>query len=156
MSDPQMTTPDGEGRHWVYVSRAQAQGHPKGRPGLALHLIALWFVSVGAFELVLAVTFGLPLWSLALSLLTCFTALGLILRIPWVYLLAVILPVRQLFGFLELVGGGAVGMQPLEAIYAVANAMIAMGVIFHMLEGDRPNLIYRFRYRSYRAEREGG
>ena len=44
-------------------------------------------------------------------------------------------------------------------LFILATLMIdaiGIGIVFYMVEGDRPNLIYRHRYRSYRAEREAG
>ena len=148
-----VTKPDAMGRHWIFVTKHEAWSHPKGRPGLALFLISLWFAAVGAFELSVAIRGGLPLFSHAMAGATAITGILLMLRIPWAYVAAVILPVRQVFGFIELIGTEGVEPPLVATVYAVANAIIGIGVIFHLLEGDRPNLIYRHRYRSYKAER---
>lgn len=54
------TQPDSFGRHWVYVTEAQVRGHAKGRFGLAIWLICLWFVAVGGLEIVLGSSASLP------------------------------------------------------------------------------------------------
>ena len=148
-----LTEPDTFGRHWVYVAVEDALAHPKGRPGPAEYAIALWFAGIGAFEAALNLSFaafGVVQAVFTVLLLGC--ALGLILRAPWAYVLAVLLAVREMFGFIQLIGGGAFGVPPALALYGVVNAIIGTGIIFYLVEGDRPNLIYRHRYRSYRAE----
>ncbi|MGR3433672.1 MAG: hypothetical protein ACU0CO_02085 [Shimia sp.] len=154
-----MTEPDALGRHWVHVGRARALAHPKGRPGLLLLAIAAWFAAIGAFEVSVGLRNGLWL-EVALGTLTALTGLGLALRVPWAWVLGIVLPTRQIFGFMSLVGAGT-DAPVIATVYGVVNAIVGVGVIFHLLEGDRPNLIYRHRFRSYRAERavaeeEGG
>ncbi|MEM6477591.1 MAG: hypothetical protein AAF647_00955 [Pseudomonadota bacterium] len=150
---PILTEPDALGRHWVYVTPDEAFAHKKGRPGLAEYAMALWFGGIGAFEAALSLSFGAfgPVQGIfAVLLLAC--AIGLIFRAPWSFVLAILLAVREMFGFVQLIGGGAFDLPLLFAFYGVVNAIIGIGIIFYMIEGDRPNLIYRHRYRSYRAE----
>ncbi|MEM6727247.1 MAG: hypothetical protein AAF618_01990 [Pseudomonadota bacterium] len=148
-----LTEPDSLGRHWVYVTPNEAFAHPKGRPGLSIYLMALWFAGIGAFEAAVNLNFGAfgPVQALFTGLLLL-CAFGLVFRAPWSYVLAILLAVRETFGFVQLIGGGAFEVPPLLAVYGVTNAIIGIGIIFYMVEGDRPNFIYRHRYRSYRAE----
>ncbi|MEO1704958.1 MAG: hypothetical protein AAFR53_07735 [Pseudomonadota bacterium] len=148
-----LTEPDALGRHWVYVTPAEAFAHPKGRPGLGEYAMALWFAGIGAFEAAININFGtfgiVPAVFTGLLLLS---AVGLIFRAPWSYVLSILLAVREMFGFIQLIGGGAFEVPPALAAYGVVNAIIGAGIIFYLIEGDRPNFIYRHRYRSYRAE----
>ena len=151
------TVPDANGYHWVHVTPEAAHRHPRGRPGAVLWAIAAWFGASGGLEVALALAAGAPLWSGALGLASLVTAAGLILRVPWAYVAAVLLPARFVIGFVQSVGGGAVGLTgsaQADQVFVLVQAVIAVAVIFHLLEGERPNLIYRHRYRSYRAERQ--
>ena len=159
MSDKKtiLTEPDAMGRHWVYVTPAEAHAHPKGGPGPLEYGMALWFALIAAFEAVINLGYGqFGIVQLVFTALMVSCAVGLILRTPWAMVLAVLLAVREMFGFVQLIGGGAFEVPPLLALYGVINAIIGIGIVFYMVEGDRPNLIYRHRYRSYRAEREAG
>jgi len=155
MSEKQtvLTEPDALGRHWVYVTAEEAFSHPKGRPGIAQYAMALWFAGIGAFEAAINLNFGaFGVVQAVFTLLLLACAVGLVIRAPWSYVLAILLAVREMFGFIQLIGGGAFDVPPFLALYGVANAIIGTGIIFYMVEGDRPNFIYRHRYRSYRAE----
>lgn len=148
-----LTEPDALGRHWVYVTAEEAFGHPKGRPGLAEYAMALWFAGIGAIEASISLSFGqFGVVQGVFTVLLMFCAVGLILRSPWSYVLSILLAVREMFGFIQLIGGGAYEVPPMLALYGVANAIVGTGIIFYLIEGDRPNFIYRHRYRSYRAE----
>ncbi|MEM6896927.1 MAG: hypothetical protein AAF576_06075 [Pseudomonadota bacterium] len=151
--DTILTEPDTFGRHWVYVTATEAFAHPRGRPGPAEYAIALWFAGVGAFEAALNISFGaFGIVPAVFTVLLLGCAVGLILRMPWAFVAAILLAVREMFGFIQLIGGGAFEVPPLLAAYGVTNAVIGTGIIFYLVEGDRPNLIYRHRYRSYRTE----
>jgi len=149
------TVADANGAQWVHVSRDAARAHRKGRPGVLLWAIAAWFAASGGLEVALAAA-GAPWWTGALGALSLVAAAGLILRVPWAYVLAVLLPARYIIGFVQAIGGGAValtGAPQLDQALVLAQAVISVLVIFHLVEGERPNLIYRHRYRSYEAER---
>ena len=150
-----LTEPGAMGRHWVYLTAQEAHGHPKGGPGPVEYGMALWFSLIAAFEAVVNIGYGQfgPV-QLVFTGLMLLCAVGLIIRAPWALVLAVLLAVRGMFGFVQLIGGGAFEVPPVLALYGVVNAIIGIGIVFYLIEGDRPNLIYRHRYRSYRAERQ--
>ena len=84
------TQPDSFGRHWVYVTEAQVRGHAKGRFGLAIWLICLWFVAVGGLEIVLGSSASLP--RLVFGAVLFLTGAGLVLRNRQAYLAALFVP----------------------------------------------------------------
>lgn len=154
---PRMTVPDKHGAHWVHLTRDEVRAHPQGRPGPVLWAIALWFAASGAGEVALVQAAGAPLWSGIMGVLSLVAGVGLLLSVPWAYVLAVLLPARFIIGFAQTVGGGGetlAGMGQAGQVLVLAQAMIAVAVMFHLVEGERPNLIYRRRFRSYSAERE--
>ena len=55
-----LTQPDSFGRHWVYVSDLEVRGLSKGRFGGVIFLICVWFVAIGALEIVLGSSSSLP------------------------------------------------------------------------------------------------
>lgn len=151
------TVVDKNGFQWVYLARDAAHGHPMGRPGLVLWLISAWFAASGGLEVALVAALGTPWWSGLLGFASLAACVGLILRVPWAYVLAVLLPARFVVGFVMAIGGGAQGLTgavQADQLFVLAQAIIAIAVTFHLIEGERPNLIYRLRYRSYAAERE--
>lgn len=154
--ETRQTVPDANGAHWVHVSAEEVRAHPKGRPGLVLWAIAAWFAASGALEMALVQAAGAPVWSGVLGLLSLLTGVGLILAVPWAYVLAVLLPARFIVGFAQTLGAdgaGSLAFGPFGHVVVLVQAVIAVVVIFHLVEGDRPNLIYRRRFRSYSAER---
>ncbi|MEQ3625284.1 MAG: hypothetical protein ABNH26_10650 [Celeribacter sp.] len=140
-----------DGSHWVDVPAAAARAHPKGRPGAAIWACALWLAVAAALELWL-VTIGFGgSWAIVFSVLSLLAAAGLMQRVPLALWLTMLICLRQLWRLLSLVGGGAVllqtGFGPLQGMI-VAQAALALAVGFYLLDGDRPNLIYRRRYRA--------
>ncbi|MEM9901641.1 MAG: hypothetical protein AAF865_09845 [Pseudomonadota bacterium] len=151
------TVPDKNGFQWVHIPRAAAHAHAKGKPGLVLWLMAAWFAASGGLEIALMLAVGTPWWSGLLGALSFLTGVGLILRVPWAYILGVLLPARFVVGFVMALGGGAQDLSSAgqaDQVFVLAQAVIAVAVIFHLIEGERPNLIYRHRFRSYAAERQ--
>ena len=83
------------------------------------------------------------------------TGAGLVVRHRLAYLLALFIPIIFLIRFFsEATGYGTVYFA--QNMLALINALVAVGVCFYMFEGDRPNFIFRRRYRSYRAESQIG
>jgi hypothetical protein len=84
------------------------------------------------------------------------TGAGLVVRNRLAYLLALFIPIIFLIRFFsEATGYGTVMVSPAQ-YYDLLNALVTVGVCFYMFEGDRPNFIFRRRYRSYRAESQIG
>lgn len=150
--DTVLTQPDSFGRHWVYPSEAQVRSHAKGRFPPAIWLICLWFVCVGGLEIVLGSSASLL--RLAYGLLLFAAGAGLVVRNRLAYLVALFLPLIFLIRFfIQAAGFGTIVISPGQ-YYDLINALVTVVVCFYMFEGDRPNFIFRRRYRSYRAESE--
>ena len=147
-----LTQPDSFGRHWVYVSEAQVRGHAKGQFGLMIWLICLWFVCVGGLEIVLGSSTSVPRLAYGLALFA--TGAGLVVRKRLSYLAALFVPMIFLIRFFsQATSYGTATISPAQ-YYDLINALMTVGLCFYMFEGDRPNFIFRRRYRSYRAESE--
>lgn len=133
---------------WVYVSPEEVRAHPKGRLSPTLWATGLFFIASGlAKGWVLAAGgagTGLALLAGALPLLT---GVGLLIRAPWALVLAVVSAGLTLFSLFRDIGGEA-------GLYYLAEALVMAGILFYLLDGDRPNFIYRHRFRKYSAVKE--
>lgn len=128
---------------WVYVSRAMAHGHPKGKLGPVLYLIVAVLICVGAYKSYLVIAGGEPAWVAAIvGGIPILAGLGLLIRMPWSIVLVVFVAGVSLFGFINSVGQ--------SDLWVLLENVAALGLLFYLVEGDRPNLIYRHRYRSYK------
>ena len=145
------TKPDGHGRHWVYVSAGDAHAHRLGQPGVILWAVAAWLMLNAGLAIISIM--GGSLSGLLWGAVFAGAAMGLIFRKYWGWWLCLLGCIRVLWIFAILGGAKAIG--PGGLIF-LGNAVIAVGVGFYLIEGARPNLIYRHRYRSYRAEGIGG
>lgn len=134
---------------WVYVSKEEVWGHPKGRLSLILWAVALYFIISAVAKVVIYTGAGLGLGLAVVSGLFPFlTGVGLILRVPWAIMLAIISASISLFSLMRGMGEGA-------GIYYLAEALIQAGIVFHLMDGDRPNFVYRHRYRKYSVGESG-
>lgn len=148
-----MTQPDSFGRHWVYVGKDLALAHPKGKLSMLLIAIVAWFLIAGIFE-IWAFTLSARLFGLFAGLLLLISAYGLFRRSEWVWRIATLTPFYFLFQlFFNIRAAGSSGENFVIAIM-VANALVGFLIAFYLYEGDRPNFIYRHRYRSYKAEND--
>ncbi|NOX74706.1 MAG: hypothetical protein GXP03_14185 [Alphaproteobacteria bacterium] len=131
------------GANWVYVTRSMAHNHPQGRLNLALYAIILWFLISAGTKIYLIVGFGFSPWGGLVAILPFFTALLLFMRAPVSIALTIV----------QLAIGVPMALQKSSYQYAnlqyIELALLAIAVVY-LLEGDRPNLIYRLRYRSYK------
>jgi len=139
---------------WVYVGRAAAHAHPKGQLGPLEWAIAVFMILVGLGKIwaLLADGSGVPM-ALGVAIWPVLAGVGLIIRIPWALVLTVIsagLTLLQLFRGLK---GGIVG--DMVAWIYLAEMLIFTGILFYLMDGERPNLIYRHRYRKYSVLRDG-
>jgi len=132
---------------WVYVTGEQARNLPKGRLNPTLWLIVGYFILVAALGFWLAFYYRAGLGTaLVYGVLPLLTGLGLAFRIPWSVVMAMIVTGLSAYGLIRGLGGNSV----LALLQTIAN----MGILFYLVDGDRPNLIYRHRYRKYSVEKE--
>ena len=131
------------GLSWVYVDPQQVRDHPKGRLNAILWGIVLFLVGSGLLKLVVFLNAGAALSMALLSgLLPVLTGLGLALRVPFALVVAIIMAGITLYSTV-----GAMGSD--QSIWFLVDSLVAAGIIFYLLDGDRPNFIYRHRYRKY-------
>lgn len=131
------------GLTWVYVSPRDVRDHPKGRLNTILWAIVLFLVGSGLLKLIVFVDAGAALSIALLSgLFPILTGLGLALRMPFALVIAIIMAGIALYTTV-----GAMGSE--ESLWFLVDSLVAVGIIFYLLDGDRPNFIYRHRYRKY-------
>lgn len=142
------------GISWVYIAPDQARSLPQGRLNWALYLIATYFIAIGLFKfwLVWSAGQGVGL-ALVNGLWPILTGLGLLFRVPWAIVMAVISATLTIwFMFRGAISGGTDG----GAIFALCDTILNVGILFYLVEADRPNLIYRHRFRKYSEVAAGG
>lgn len=132
---------------WVYVTREQAWAHPKGRLNGVLWAIGLLFVGIGLakawFILSSGGGIGLALFNAVWPVLT---GIGLLMRVPWSIYLAVVSAGLTIYTLVR-------GFGDSQSVYYMLETVAYVGILFYLIDGDRPNLIYRHRYRKYSAVR---
>lgn len=133
---------------WVYVTREQAWAHPKGRLGVVLWAIGLMFIGVGLTKgwLIYGVSDSLGL-ALFNALWPVLTGAGLLLRVPWAVYLAVVSAGFTIYALIR-------GFGDPQSVFYLMETVAYVGALFYLIDGDRPNLIYRHRYRQYSALKE--
>lgn len=158
---------------WEHVTPEQARNHPKGRLGVVLWAIALYFMAAGIFQFYAAWAAGLGVWLIVLNGIWPFLAgIGLAMRVPWSVFMAIISAglsvwalirvtrsVSELYNSFQAVVDlgllhGVFGVTSYNDAYyllLLAEVLIQVGILFYLMDGDRPNLIYRHRYRKYSA-----
>lgn len=140
---------------WVYVTRQEVWAHPKGRLSPALWAIAIYLLFAGVSKMALLYSESVPLgWSIILGSFPFLCGVGLILRAPWAIILATIsagASVFQLVAGLGSVGAGASFGLGAPQFWLLFHLLASVGIVFHLMDGDRPNFIYRHRYRKYSA-----
>jgi hypothetical protein len=134
------------GLPWEHVTRAQAHGLPMGKLGIILWVIVAYFISIGLLKFYLTLSFGAGVSVAVLnSIWPILTGLGLALRVPWAIIMAMISAALTVYALVRGLGGDG-------SVIVLAEMIINVGVLFYLVEGDRPNLIYRHRYRKYSAD----
>lgn len=134
---------------WVYVDPVEARAHPKGQLTLALYGIIAYLLVTGALKLIVFLMAGYPMGVVILgAVLPVLAGLGLWLRAPWAVVVTILMAGFSLYAF-------ARNLRANPDLMLLVDALVAVGIIFYLLEADRPNLIYRHRYRKYSALREG-
>ncbi len=137
------------GLTWVYVTPEEVRGHPKGRLNLVLWAIVAFLVGSGLLKLVVFLGAGAPVGiALVSGLVPLLTGLGLALRLPYALVAAIVTAGVTLYTTI-----GAMGSD--QSVWFLLDSLVAVGIIFYLLDADRPNFIYRHRYRKYSELSDG-
>ncbi len=133
------------GARWIHVTPQMARAHPQGRLGLILWAIVVINLGVGVLRTYYGVTITLLILPFALTNFA--VALALALRAPMATLLVLV----------QVIAGIVLSLfvAPLPPDLLAMQAALGLGVLIYLFEGDRPNLIYRHRYRAY-SDLDGG
>ena len=133
---------------WCRVSREMAHAHPMGRLGPFEYAIVGYFLLAAAIKVWVILQAGISGWVMPLTgLLQVLTAIGLLARVPG----ALVLVVLQLV-FTVVMALGSFNVS--HSAMPLVELVIAVTIIGYLYEGKRPNLIYRYRFRSVRPEEE--
>jgi len=134
---------------WVDVTPEQARTLSGGKLGPIIWLIAIYFLGIGALKFVLFLQADQGLGAAVLnSIWPLLAGIGLVLRVPWSIVMAVIASGVTVFFLVTRLGLGDVA--------TLLETIINVGVLFYLVDGDRPNLIYRHRFRKYSLEDADG
>ena len=134
---------------WVYVTPQEARNHPLGRPGLIIWGIATCFIVISVLKFWWLMGDGAGIASAFLNSIWPFLAgVGLMLRVPWAVFLAIVPSALTLYLLVRGMGSSA-------SIYYLLETILHVGILFYLIDADRPNLIYRHRYRKYSAAEAG-
>ena len=144
-----MTQPDAHGRQWVYVGTDEALAHPMGQAGGVIWLCSAWLMVNAGFAVLVMLGDGVIGLDILWPLVFTAAGAGLIFRKYWAWWLSLLGCARVLWMF-TIMGGAK--LDGTGGLIFLGNAVVAVGVGFYLIEGARPNLIYRHRYRSHRAE----
>ena len=137
------------GAQWVHVTPDMARGHPQGKVNAPIVIIALIFAVTGVWKVWGFLEFGYMSLLLggAIQLLT---ALTLLIRAPVALFFA---GAQLLLSLFFTVTGGAMKTlsqsAPVDSLFTLGFLIFSALSLFYLFEGDRPNLIYRHRYRSF-------
>lgn len=144
---------------WVQVSRETAHAHPMGRLNWLMYLIILYFLAVGVTKFWQVVDFGGTVWvAAAAAVLPLITGLLLWAKAALARVLVIVtgvltvhFAVSSTFGMrtsdtVGLAEAGGAGW----AVISLVELVIVLAITIYMWEGDRPNLIYANRFRSFR------
>lgn len=147
---------------WVSVSQKDVAAHPKGRPGLGIYLASAWLGLLGVLFLGTYAIFpwaALPIWFVVWGVISLNGALLLALGSPVGWLIGIIMGGQQVVTFVAYHSSGngsrfhglIVSLLEFNAgnFAILALAVAAAASVLYLWDGDRPNLIYRHRYRRY-------
>ena len=131
---------------WVYVDPAQARAHPKGQLTWVLTAIGGYLVLTGLWKAWVFADAGYA-WGVVIlgGILPLLAGAGLLLRMPWAIVVTIVMAGFTLYAFVR-------NLRADPDLFLLVDALIAVGIIFYLIEGDRPNFIYRHRYRKYSVE----
>ena len=130
---------------WVFVTPEQARAHSKGTLGFWLWLIVVYFIATAILKFYLSISYNAGLTIAILnSIWPLFVGLGLAIRAPWAVILAAISAALTVFALVRGLGGNG-------TLITLFETLMNVGILFYLVDSDRPNLIYRHRYRKYSA-----
>lgn len=133
---------------WVDVTPEQARHHPKGQLNWVLWLIVVYFIGIAVFKFWWVLDAGGGLFIAVLNAIWPFLAgVGLALRVPWSIIMAIVAAGVTVWALVRGLGGDG-------SIIVLLETVANVGILFYLMDGDRPNLIYRHRYRKYSVEAE--
>lgn len=136
------------GLPWINITAEQARGHPQGQLGAVLWLIAIYFTFIGVLKFVLVLSFGAGIGTALLNgIWPVLTGLGLAFRVPWAVIMAAVSAGLTVYALVRGLGGDG-------SVVTLFETLINVGILIYLVEGDRPNLIYRHRFRKYSADRD--
>jgi len=148
MTDKQKRGDYYSGIPWVNVTAQQARDHPKGKLNAILWAIALYFFAVGALRIYFGIANGYGVqFALLSGIWPLLVGLGLAFRVPWAVVMACISAGLSMYALVRGLRGGA-------DVFMLVETLISVGILFYLVDADRPNLIYRHRYRKYSALKE--
>lgn len=133
---------------WVDVSPEQVRAHPKGQLNAVLWLIVAYFIGIAILKFTLSLEFG-PGVAILNSVWPLLAGAGLALRVPWSIVMACVSAGLTIWALFRSLDGGA-------DVVILIETLINVGILFYLIDGDRPNLIYRHRYRKYSVARDEG
>lgn len=141
MSDENKQIDPETGIPWITVPQQTAHDHPKGQIGGPLLVVLAYLLLGGGFKLWIHLSTGAGIGALVLGgALPVIAGLLMAQRQGWGYWLAVLSCGYVFFHGIQYVGGHLIWL--VDMIGAAAT-------LFYLFDGDRPNLIYRHRYRQY-------
>jgi hypothetical protein len=131
---------------WVYIDPEQARALPRGKLGLIEWAIAAYFLGIAILKFWWVLSVGGGLGIAVLNAIWPFLAgVGLALRVPWSIVMAMISTALTIYALVRGLGGDG-------SLITLAEMVANVGTLFYLIDGDRPNLIYRHRYRKYSVE----
>lgn len=149
MSDQKEQSDFYSGIPWVYITPTQARSLSKGALGPVLWAIVAYFLFVAGLKFWWVLSVGGGLGIAVLNSIWPFLAgAGLALRVPWAMVMAMIAAAVTIYALVRGLGGDG-------SLIVLAETVANVGILFYLIDADRPNLIYRHRYRKYSVEEEG-
>jgi hypothetical protein len=128
---------------WVSVSPDLARAHPKGALNPLLWAIVVYFIAIAVLKFYLSLSYSAGLTIAFLnSVWPLLVGLGLAIRAPWAIIMAMISTGLTVYALVNGLGSDGNFITLFETL---AN----VGILFYLIDADRPNLIYRHRYRQY-------
>ncbi|KAA0914735.1 hypothetical protein [Aquicoccus porphyridii] len=136
---------------WVQVSREAAHGHPLGQLDWVMYLIIGFFLFAGLTRgwMVAGQGAGMAL-VLGVVALPLVTALLLWMRAALARVLVVGTGLFALFGILSRGFDGTADAGLAASLWVLGELIAILAITVYLWEGDRPNMIYAHRFRSYR------